>query len=601
MKNITLLLLALLLTETLLISNIKAQKIDKENIYPIESLRKNTNLRNLEYDPETGTTTLTYLENNTFNLFFRQYEFDQDLNFVEESEEEFSFGKKFLWENDIKLEELRDRHSWFDFRGDDFKKDFIDISHTGDYKLKVRKGTLNYKYSWLLGGYRTTVEKGSTVKLGGENDERIYPYEKAINTETGDLYVLIGVMPPIKERKGRAFEHCQKFQIVKISPDLKVEYLEKISFDYNMGISFTQVITPNNEPTEMVGDMHDIANGQWLIMFSPINTLYGKKFVNKENPGAHKVIQVNSDGTIYSQIGINAPSSGWVIEGAVAANDGKSIYIYGPAKDDTYVNKLKPINSPLTIRENIRDIKYKNFQIMKITDGKEEYLSSTELSEFKEKSVIPPSQKQTPEYIGKNLEKSLLYVTPDGQLLIVGQKYTTKRIDDPADTDSSDGQAKIKVKDKFKDLLMFHFDAKGILKSTYGIRRDFNNQLAKSNPTPQNIYLNQEGTKIYWVYNEIKGNRRGITLNTDILGGLGQISTVARKAKLLTFPAVSVVDLQKGSMSDFAYLGTNEKGNSEFFTFPGVPPQVSSDGKYLSFVGEDKSGKRLWLARMVLD
>ena len=84
----------------------------------------------------------------------------------------------------------------------------------------------------------------------------------------------------------------------------------------------------------------------------------------------------------------------------------------------------------------------------------------------------------------------------------------------------------IKVRDKFKDLIMFHFDNKGGLKAQYGIRRDFNNKHAKATLTPQGVYLSQDGKSLYWVYDEIKGYRPGFSLGVSTLGGLATTNSV---------------------------------------------------------------------------
>jgi DNA-binding beta-propeller fold protein YncE len=222
-----------------------------------------------------------------------------------------------------------------------------------------------------------------------------------------------------------------------------------------------------------------------------------------------------------------------------------------------------PVNSPLAGKDEIKDIKWKNFQLMKIKDNKLEWIENTDLKEFKEKAVNPPSQKKSPDYIGKNFEKSLAYATPEGEVIISGQKYTTQKVPDP---ESNVEGATIKVKDEYKDLVMFHFDSKGVLKAQYGVKRDKNNKYSKANLTPQYIYLNKDNSELYWIYGEIKGFRKGFEIKTDIMGFGGSVGI--SKSKLLFYPTVAKINLKDAKVNDFVPLGADENGKQVYYTNP---------------------------------
>ncbi|MCB9234781.1 MAG: hypothetical protein H6581_24220 [Bacteroidia bacterium] len=595
MKHISILFFALLIFA----GGLQAQKLDIESVYTPSTLRKKSTLKNVAYDPKTGETVLTYMENNLFTLYFRDYVFDENLKFKEEREDKFDFGEKLDWEHDAGVMALRARYPWFNYRGESYSVPFIDVWRTLDGKIRVRNAVVTYNYSWLFGTYIPTVEYQGSVKLGGENDEKIYPYERAINAATGDLFLVVGIKASKDDKKGNAFQHCRKFQIVKITPQMEVTYLDEIDFEFNQGINYSAVVTPNNEPVNMIDDMYDISCGKWYLMLSPIKTMIGAKYATKD-PSNHTLLIINSDGSLSKQIPFKAPTSGFVVEDIVAANGGDDAYIYGPAKEDAFVNMLQPTNSPLTYREEVKDIKYKDFQILKIHQEKVEYIQSTNLDDFEAKAVTPPSQKKTPVYQGKNTAKSRAQITPDGQLFITAQQYTTKKVPDPEDTNPADGVDMIKVVDAYKDLILFHFAADGKLKAQYGVRRDFNNRHAKENVTPQDLFLSPDGKTLYWVYDEIQGFREGFSFNVSTLGGLANTKSVLSKSKLLTFPAVSRIDLASTQMTDFVNLGQNAEGKQEFYTHPAIGAQLSGDRNFITFVGEDKQGKRLWLGRMPL-
>jgi hypothetical protein len=227
-----------------------------------------------------------------------------------------------------------------------------------------------------------------------------------------------------------------------------------------------------------------------------------------------------------------------------------------------------------------------------------EYIKAIDLDVFKEKLVTPPSQKRTPSYIGKRFDKRQIMMTPEDELLISGQKYTWKKVplkDENGNTVlNKEGETVYTRAKVYGDLLLFHFDNTGDLKSQYGIRREKMNKYARTILTPTDLYLGKDDKTIYWVYGEIKGFRRGFSVNL-----IGYNATAVKK-KLLYYPTVAKVDLTKGKISDFTPLGQDEKGKQLYFTNPEFP-QLYVPGSHLTFIGEDKAGKQIWFARLDLE
>ena len=83
------------------------------------------------------------------------------------------------------------------------------------------------------------------------------------------------------------------------------------------------------------------------------------------------------------------------------------------------------------------------------------------------------------------------------------------------------------------------------------------------------------------------------------MGLIGYTATISKK-KLLYYPTVAKVDLSKGRISDFKPLGQDEKGKQLYFTNPEFP-QLYVPGSHLTFIGEDKVGKKIWFARLDLE
>src|SRR4030042_5165814 len=102
---------------------------------------------------------------------------------------------------------------------------------------------------------------------------------------------------------------------------------------------------------------------------------------------------------------------------------------------------------------------------MKVHDGTLEFLTSTNLDEFEAKAVTPPSQTKSPDYRGKNFEQAMAYVTPAGEVIISGQKYNLLTV--PGSTSTLTSPAP--TYREYTDIVMFHFDTKGVLKAQYGM------------------------------------------------------------------------------------------------------------------------------------
>ena len=578
------------------------QKLTTENTYEFESLNKNSYLGNVEFNANDNTTRLYYVAKDMSKTVFTTYIFDDKLNFVEEKRDEYSIADATR----DAINSIRESFQWFNYKGEEYTQEAVWIIPNFKGEIVARKVLYTYHYNWSLGNYYRTFKVMDKQAISGIDGERLYYYDRIDNSLDGSVLILVGLKAE-KGDKENKWQEARKFQFIKITNDFKAIPGDIIEFDYDMGISFTQVLSQNTEliETEGEGDASitsymehsagDLADGDAALIFAPVKSMMNKKKLSPD-PGAHTMIILNADGKIEARIDYNTPTSGWVVEGYTLSADRKDIYMFGPAKDDAYVNYLMPVNTPYGSSDAVADIKWKNYQVMKVSNGKVVYLNSTPLADFKAKAVNPPSQRQSPDYVGKNFEKSLAYVTPAGELIISGQKYTTTTVPDP--NSSVQGATKTVI-DEYKDLVMFHFDKTGVLKAQYGIRRDKNNKYSKANITPQDVYLNADGTILYWIYGEIQGMRKGFEIATDIGGFKGSIGV--SKKKLLYYPAVSRIDLANASVGDFVPLGTSSEGKQTYYTNPEFPQLFSEEQNSLTFIGEDKPGKLIWLARMTLE
>ncbi len=578
-----------------------AQKLSIENTYEFESLKKDSYLGNVSYYSEDKTTVLSYVEKDVFRTVFTDYYFDENLDFIRQEQDKYNLMDVFKGNAGIDDEgnitdevlTMREKYPWFDYRGESYTREMVYINPAWGGKLTAQRVQYTYSFNWNYGYYNRSMKMLEKQTITGTDGERIYLYDRVNNFETGEVYLLIGLKPP-KGDKSVKWQHTKKFQILKVNNNFEVEELELIEFPSAMAISYMNVLSADRElDFEGEGDVLDISNGQLAVVFSPIKSVLVKKSMNP-NPGDQTMVLINSDGSIANKINIAVPTSGWVIDDYAMSYDGNDVYFFGAAKDEAYVNNLQPTNSPVTGRSEVKEIKYRDYQVMKISNGKMAWINTTNLDEFSERAVTPPSQRQSPEYKGKLFERALVFITPTGELIISGQKYTMKNVPDPNDPAKT-----IKVKDDYKDLVMFHFDNQGKLKSQYGIKRDKNNKYSKAILTPQDVALSGDGKTIYWTYGELQGMRRGF----DITGGFLELAGVGTlsKSKLLYYPTVARIDLESGTIGDFVPLGADEDGRQKYYTNPEFPSLISPDGSTLTFIGESKNGKEIWLGRMNLE
>lgn len=566
--------LSLFIGSILIGFKLDAQSLETQKAIDPPSLTKDSYCGSVDYDIKTQTTTLNYLEYSelTVKLKLKSYSFDKELNLVDETVKEYNW------------QELIGTFDWFNYQGESYTKDWVDVQQTMGGKIKVSKMHATYNYIWPIGDYVPQYDQPKSIKIQGEDQgNKVALYAHASNTETGETYLIVGHKAPKGSKEKQL--HARKFQIVKVSQNMEVEYLEEFDFDYNVCINFSRIV-PNDEnlidPDADNSEVPEISGAKYYMVFSPIKN--GSKGNVNPDMGNSTIVVMDENGKIAKKLDFTAPTPGWAIRDMVKAPNANDYYFLGPAKDKAYANQVTSVISPLDNSEPSDDIKYKNYQIMKISDGELAWINSTPIDDFESKASAPPSQKGVPEYKGKRFKRQVAIVTNDGELFFGGQNYKSK-------TTKNEITQETTTEIKYTDLILAHFDNTGKLKRVYGVKRDKTNKYAKANPAPMDIFLGPDAQSLYWVYGEIKGMKKGF----------GSDELTISKRKMLYFPAVTKVDLSSASISDFTYLGADSEGKQKYYTNPAVKPIMSSDGKKLIFVGEDKPGKLVWVAKMALD
>ncbi len=517
--------------------NLYGQKIEAQNTYTITGKAKRGALGHVEYDQNAGVYTLVYVtKSNDKMAKFQIYTFDKDFKFLN------------MVEDEIEFEKAKTKYTWFKYSGELYSVtgNSVEANLTGTLILKKKK--ITYKYDWLFLGYHKTVEILEKVKPKTDDGRKLYYLKHTEDDRTGDIYVLVGVKPNTKDVKddpSAAYRQFMDLHLLKFNTDLDMVADVPAKFEYPQQVAFVNTLV------KMYDDDPDNPGVSGMIFVTvPMGGPGMNRFADPKMNN-YTYLRFNTDGTpaLSERISFESPAIFWRMDELVSS--GKDIYIFGvsaPGKEK-YYNMITAVT------------KYKGVQLLKIAGGKVEYLTETTLEDFEAKVKYPPAQKKIEAYEGKKFQFANYYVAESGDFFVMGQKFDIG-----------------KDETKYKDVLTFHFDNKGVLKAQYAVDLLESNQYSKAAGCPQNLI--DGGKTMYWMLMEIKG----VTMWNP---------------KPLTYPRIGKIDMAAGTISEFAAYGKIEK--DDYYLDPKYPFLETDGGNKVVFFGSDKSGKVIWFCRVVLE
>jgi hypothetical protein len=557
MKKSILACIALLLA---LFFQAQSQKLALEKTYQITGSAKRGYLDEVTYEGATQTTKLSFVTRETISLNgskskvkYEDYFFDKDFNFVK---------------MDAKVDDYHNRK----YRGDQYEVEGVSVQNNLIGTFVLRKKLITFTWDWFFGGYKRKVKLLEKLKPKDDSGNKYTLIKKFENDETGEVIAMV-------RAKGKG-ANGNEYIFLKIDKNLIFETTDKIAFDAPQAIAGAYIIPSidanqdddsgleeddEDDSAEESDDQGDLSTSDAGFIFAA--SVAGKK----GNSDSHDYIflRVNAVGKILERTAVKTKASVWNINQMVTT--GKSTYIMGPANDGKYYDQaiVVPAFGPST---DLESMKWKLFQLCKITDGKADFVTTTDLDEFETKLKAPPSQKKSPSYRGKRFHFTAADVYNDGSILISGQNYEWSK------------RNKVRYK-SYRDVVMFHFDNAGILKSQYGVRREENNKYAKLAPAGQRI--NNGKATIYWTVMEMDGIRAEREGKVKII-------------KALIYPSVARIDPATGNISDFVQFGLVD-GKPHFYLHNNFPLLPMSDENSILYLGVDKPGKNLWFGKVILD
>ena len=513
------------------------QKIEAQNTYEITGKAKRGALGHVEYDQNTGVYTLVYVtKSNEKMAKFQIYTFDRDFKFLNMVEDEIEFAK------------AKTKYTWFKFNGELYSVtgNYVEPNLVGTLVLKKKK--ITYKYDWLLLGYYKTVDILEKVKPKTDDGRKLFYLKHAEDDRTGEIYVLCGVKPNTKDVQGdkaAAYRHYMDIHLLKFNADLDLVGDVPVKFDYPQQIAFGKTLT------KIYDDDPDNPGVSGIVFVTvPMGGPGMNKFADPKMNN-YTYIRFNTEGepSLKERISFESPAIYWRMDELVATNN--SVFIFGvsaPGKEK-YYNMITSVT------------KFKGVQLMKIANGKMEYITETNLEDFDAKVKYPPGQKKIESYEGKKFHFANFYAAENGDFFVLGQKFD----------ESKEGN-------KYKDVLTFHFDSKGVLKAQYAVDLLESNQHSKAAGCPQELI--DGGKSMYWLLMEIKG----ITMWNP---------------KPLTYPRIGKIDMASGTIGELQAFGKIEK--NDYYLDPKYPYLQTDGGNKIVFFGSDKSGKVIWFCRVVLE
>jgi hypothetical protein len=544
-------LFPILLLLTLFTGEAISQKLELEKTYKISRASKRGSLAGLDFDSDAKTYTLTYFTGQKKNAFkYEQYVFDNDFNFVK----------------DVELEEeaeaMKKKFKWFRYKGEEYSQIGNTVENNLMGTLVLRKKKISYKYSFWVGGYDRSVEVLEKVKPKTDDGNKFTGITHAEDEMNGDLFILASVKAKMSS-KGN--EDAGSMRLLKYNSELDLVKSTDLEFPYPQTMAFVRSIDRENPD-----DPENPGVAGLVFIFAP-SSVMGKKNADPNNNN-FTFVRVDDNANVVERFSFTSPASYWRIDEMISNNG--DYYFYGPAM----AGRDKYFNEGAGTRFGGGEVKYKAVQLMKVSGGKMTYLTETLLEEFKTKQVFPPSQKRTPDYNGREFGIRSYNFAANGDLIILGQNY--------------DKDNKTQFIKQYEDVLGFQFDANGKLRAQYGldtkeagIAVDYNylNGVGYTTITkittvygcPQLLLPGSNGDDLFWLLQEIKGQRNG---------------------KLLTYPRIGKLNVKNSTITDLTTFGKGEG----FYLDPKYPFLKTDKDATIVFFGADKPGKELWFARVKL-
>jgi len=544
-------LLAIFISITFMLP-LSAQTIEAEKTYSLSKDAKKGYLGSFKYDEATREYTLIFIHQKNSKTIYVTYKYDYDFNLINENSEtlndddatvkyDFVNYNKDTWPNptvvriaqglDLTLRQGKIYRHWerayveyfgkmtllipahyeYEFNETQKVKPRLKVDELSDMPKFIQKSASRIQ----LINYATDEPSMEIAKNYGLKASHWGENKKTYAEASGDLLVFGAQSWMLKN-----FTTAQYLAIKYDAKTLKEKHQSIIKFDKYYGVVFSKALS----------------DGSIAAVLAPMATGKNKPI----NVRDYYYLRINKDADVQEKIAFKSPSSKWEINDFAETETG-DVIVYGAAfkkKNDKAFNKLQ-------------NPKFDNFQIMRISKGKIEYVTSTSFDEFKSKQRMPKGMKKINSYEGKNFVVGNLVSAANGDIFISGQA---------------------KNEDKYENIGLFHFDNQGKLKAQYGYK--IINKGTKINPHVE--FNNTDKKTLSWLIYESDGQT---------------------ETKNLLYPRIATIDIESATVSEFKQM-YNKK--NKFYIDNDKPIIFIENRNKAIFFGADKKDENIWFSRVKL-
>ncbi|MBG8555873.1 hypothetical protein [Hymenobacter guriensis] len=455
--------------------------------------------------------------------------------------------------------------------------------------LLLQRKRIDYKWSWLGGGYRKKIKLLGTEKPKTESGAGYRHIAHVDDDVNGGVLVLAAENMKLSKMS----QTKPGYHLLYFNSQLELVRDTYLEPDGLTAQTFVQMDAIGLDQDEEADDSQQPARDVAIMLTYPKGA--GKE-KDKHPATEYQYLRTSADGQVKEKIRVDTPVGAWLVSGFIPMTDG-SVLAYGPANDSPdkhYADALPDAKDGMTPEEAF---KAKNFLLGKIQKGAVAWITKTPLKEFEDKQQVPAGQKRTPDYTGKRFMVRQALEAGNGDILISGQNFKVhggglagNKMLNTLAGGSPAGPAQ--PTRSYADLLLFQFSGQGQLRSQYGLRRAENNDAASANPTSQFLTPTANGQGIYWRVFEIDGWR---TVDETQKG----LFTITEKETIM-YPSVTRIELAKATIGPQKTFGVTKEGkyyvNNHYQTL-----DIGDGRKQIVYFGENKSGKTMWFAQMPLE
>lgn len=522
-------------------------------------------------------------KDNNRKVEYEVYQFDYEFNLLNNFKEA---------ERKVKSKSKKDT-----YRGKDYEEIqgvTAEANMTG--KLVLKKLLYIYNWNWWRGRYEIDIklldkEKPKEIAGDGEDKKRklFYTTHRDI-PDKGELLVCALVNKGIMDM---AKEGDREYLIMHIDKDLNIIKKTPLKFSNPQSLLFAK----ENEETN-----------EWIMVFAPFSG-QGYKKIADPSPTNLTFVKIDESGNIAEKFNFQTKCNEWAIYDMF--QNGNELFLYGGGNiDNPEKNYTKP---PFCITADampgagdaevrastLESLKYGYLQIVKIANGKAEFVSATSIDDINAKGIKPASQKKLREFDGKKFILNTINIVSNGDFFISGQDFSMDAV----------GKVKGRV---YKDLFLFHYDKAGNLKRYYGVENTAKSAGltagaggAKSFPSEFAIYESPNNKDLFW----------NILLVKDIDVDCSTSEDAFTKTTTCVYSPLyqgrfGKIEINSGEISDFKTFGgeeyylyvdleDNNKGKDS--------PWISiNNGKQLVYIarqrkggikGNERWGNSLWFGK----